>query len=103
MKVTGTGNAFATWTDAGGIVDVASLDAITGVDPGQIVKLADGSFLTPQFSTGTPPNNGLIQIVGSAATLFRKPRVPTHPMRPTIARSGSRSALTARVSINRRS
>ncbi len=71
VKVTGTGNAFAKWTDAGGIVDVASLDAITGVDPGGIIKLMDGSFVTPQFSTATTnANNGLIQIVGSAATLL---------------------------------
>jgi hypothetical protein len=72
VKVSGSGNAFAKWTDAGGIVDVASLDAITGVDPGQIIKLADGSFVTPQFSTasGISANNGLIQIAGSAATLL---------------------------------
>jgi hypothetical protein len=71
VKVTGTGNAFAKWTDAGGIVDVASLDAITGVDPGGIIKLTDGSFVTPQFSTAsTNANNGLIQVVGSTATLL---------------------------------
>jgi len=68
-KVTGTGNAFAKWTDAGGVETVASLDAIGSANPGDIVKLADGSFLTPQFSS-TDANNGIIQISGSTATLM---------------------------------
>jgi hypothetical protein len=70
-KVTGSGNAFCKWTDADGIQVIASLDAITGVDPGEIVKLSDGSFIFPQFSTATAdPNNGIIQVVGSDATLY---------------------------------
>ncbi|HEY1549079.1 MAG TPA: hypothetical protein VGG28_14745, partial [Kofleriaceae bacterium] len=65
------GNAFCKWTEANGIQVLASLDAITGVDPGQIAKLADGSFIFPQFSTATAgPNNGIIQVSGSDVTLY---------------------------------
>jgi hypothetical protein len=63
------GNAFCKWTDANGIEVVASLDGIGSANPGQIIKLSDGSFLTPQFSKANA-NNGLIHIVGSDATLL---------------------------------
>ncbi len=70
-KLSGSGNAFCKWTDANGIEVIASLDGITGVDPGQIVKLSDGSFIFPQFSTATAgPNNGVIQVSGSDVTLY---------------------------------
>jgi len=69
QKFTGSGNAFEKWTDAGGLATVASLDGITAVNPGGIVKLADGSFLTPNFSSNDT-DNGVIQISGSAATLL---------------------------------
>jgi hypothetical protein len=70
-KVSGSGNAFCKWTDANGIEVLASLDGITGVDPGQIVKLSDGSFVFPQFSTATAnPNNGIVQVSGSDVTLY---------------------------------
>jgi hypothetical protein len=70
-KVSGSGNAFCKWTDAGGIEVVASLDGIGSANPGEIVKLADGSFVFPQFSK-SDINNGVIQVVGSAATLFKE-------------------------------
>jgi hypothetical protein len=71
-KVSGSGNAFCKWTESGGVQVIASLDGIGSADPGEIAKLADGSFITPQFSTstGAAANNGIIQIVGSAATLL---------------------------------
>jgi hypothetical protein len=70
------GNAFCKWTESGGIEVVASLDTITAPNPGQIVKLSDGSFVFPQFSTASGSaslngnNNGVIQVVGSDATLL---------------------------------
>lgn len=67
-KVSGSGNALAKWTDAGGIEVVASLDGIGSANPGELVQLADGSFITPQFSSQNI-NNGIIHIVGSTATL----------------------------------
>jgi hypothetical protein len=68
-KVSGSGNALAKWTDAGGIEVVASLDGVGSANPGELVQLADGSFITPQFSSSNT-NNGIIHIVGSTATLL---------------------------------
>jgi hypothetical protein len=64
------GTNFDSWTDAGGVATVASLSAITAVNPGGITKLADGSFVTPNFSTNDTLN-GVIQISGSTATLLQ--------------------------------
>jgi hypothetical protein len=70
-KVSGSGNAFCKWTDANGIEVLASLDGVGSADPGEIAKLADGSFITPQFSTLTAgANNGIIHISGSTVTLL---------------------------------
>jgi hypothetical protein len=70
------GTNFDSWTDAGGVATVASLSAITAVNPGGIVKLADGSFVTPNFSTNDTMN-GVIQINGSTATLLLDTKNPT--------------------------
>lgn len=88
-----TGNAFAKWTDAGGVQTVASLDGVGSANPGDIIKLADGSFLTPQFSSSNT-NNGIIHIVGSDATLLQDAARGTYKQ-VGMALDGSGNVFTA--------
>jgi sugar lactone lactonase YvrE len=64
-----TANTFLKYTDAGGVQTVATLPTLTGgSNPGGIAKLADGTFITPNFAMGMMAANTLFTIDAAAKT-----------------------------------
>lgn len=60
-------NTFLKYTDAAGVQTVATLPAAAGSNPGGIARLADGTFVTPNFVMGQAGNT-LFTIDATART-----------------------------------